>query len=60
VSVAVLALVVAGLRRLLSAAWPAAVGSHITAFDIVIAAVAHQLAWRCVHQVWLFTWCIVL
>jgi leader peptidase (prepilin peptidase)/N-methyltransferase len=58
VSVAVLALVFAGLRRLLSAAWPAAVG--VRAFDILVAAVAHQLAWRWVHQVWgLVASCIV-
>jgi hypothetical protein len=58
-SVAVLALVFAGLRRLLSAAWPAAVG--VRGFDILVAAVAHQLAWRWVHQVWgLVASCIVL
>jgi leader peptidase (prepilin peptidase)/N-methyltransferase len=58
VSVAVLALGLAGVRRLLGAAWPAAVGSQ--AFGIVVAAVAHQLAWRSVHQVWgLVAWCIV-
>jgi hypothetical protein len=58
VSVAVLALVLAGVRRLLGTAWPAAVGSQ--AFGIVVAAVAHQLAWRSVHQVWGWVaWCIV-
>lgn len=58
VSVAVLALMVAGVRRLFSAARPSVVGGR--AFDILVAAVAHQLAWRCVHQVWgLVAWCIV-
>jgi leader peptidase (prepilin peptidase)/N-methyltransferase len=50
VSVAVLAIVCAGLRRLLSAAWPVVRIDHGRACDILIAAVVHQVAWRLIHQ----------
>jgi hypothetical protein len=51
VSVGAFALALVGLWRLLGAAWPAAGAGHIAAFDIVIAAVGHQLAWRIIHQI---------
>jgi leader peptidase (prepilin peptidase)/N-methyltransferase len=50
VSVAVLSLVFALLRRLLSAACPSVRIDHALACDIVIAAVVHQLSWRMIHQ----------
>lgn len=50
VAVAVLAIAVAGLRRLLSVVWPAVRGGHARGYDIVIAAMVHQLAWRLIHQ----------
>lgn len=50
VAVAVLAVVLAGLRRLLSPVWPAVRVGHARGCDIVIAAMVHQLAWRMIHQ----------
>lgn len=50
VAVAVLAIAFAGLRRLLSAVWPAVRVGHGLGCDIVIAAMVHQLAWRLISQ----------
>lgn len=50
VSVAVLAIVFALLRRLLSAALPAVRIDHGQPCDILMAAVVHQLAWRPIDQ----------
>ncbi|MFM8705037.1 MAG: hypothetical protein ACKOHG_14440, partial [Planctomycetia bacterium] len=50
VTVAVLAIGVAGLRRLLSAVWPAVRVDRALTLDIVSAAAAHQLAWRLIHE----------
>ena len=50
VSATVLALGLAGLRRLFSAACPSARIDDARAFDIMFAAAAHQLAWRMIHQ----------
>jgi leader peptidase (prepilin peptidase)/N-methyltransferase len=50
VAIAALAIACGGLRRLLSAAWPAAHFEHACSYDIVVAAMVHQLAWRMIHQ----------
>jgi leader peptidase (prepilin peptidase) / N-methyltransferase len=49
-TVTVLAIAFAGLRRLLSAVWPAVRFDRAWTLDIVSAAVAHELAWRLIHQ----------
>lgn len=50
VAVTVLAIACAALRRMISWAWPAVRIEHARAFDIVVAATVHQLAWRLAHQ----------
>ena len=50
VAIGGLALGIVGLRRLFGAICPAAGDFRVAAFDIVIASVAHQLAWRIIHQ----------
>lgn len=50
VTVVVLAIVFAGLRRLPSTVWPAVRVGHAIGCDIVIAATVHQLAWRLFHR----------
>ncbi|MEI7782230.1 MAG: hypothetical protein WCJ18_09935, partial [Planctomycetota bacterium] len=59
VSVAVLTLAVGAMRRMLAAVRGCGASVGGVSSDLLVAAVAHQLAWRWVDRLWgLAAWCI--